>query len=74
MLEAFISKSILHVYQNVRWNNFKNLKIIQNVLLKNYIFIPKVAPLVVYFHQNNDHYDVTFSFNQHEHKNNTMVA
>jgi len=70
MLEAFVLKSILHIYQDVRWNQKKkkkkkktNLKIIQNVLKKN-IFIPKVAPLVVCFHPNNHRYDITFSSNQ----------
>jgi hypothetical protein len=35
MLHAFVSKSILYVYQNVRWNQRKHAsKIILNVLLK----------------------------------------
>jgi hypothetical protein len=35
MLETFVSESILHVYQNVKWNQRKIApKIIQNVLKK----------------------------------------
>jgi hypothetical protein len=44
MLEAFVSKSILNVYQNARWNQRKIApKIIQNGTKKN-IFLHKAPP------------------------------
>jgi len=44
MLEAFVSKSILHVYQNARWNQRKIApKIIQNGPKKD-IFLHKAPP------------------------------
>jgi hypothetical protein len=40
----FISKSILYVYQNVKWNQRKSVpKIYQNIPPKKYIFLLKVA-------------------------------
>jgi hypothetical protein len=42
MLEAFVSKSILYVYQNVEWNQGKNAP---KYTPKKYIFLLKVAPL-----------------------------
>jgi hypothetical protein len=45
MLEAIVSKFILYVYQNARWNQRKHApKIIQNVPKKEYIFLLKVGP------------------------------
>jgi hypothetical protein len=45
MLEAFVSKSIVYVYQKARWIFFQNYpKIIQNVPKKKYIFLLKVSP------------------------------
>jgi hypothetical protein len=44
MLEAFVSKSILHVYQNAKRKEKKrekkktSPKIIQNLILKNFFF------------------------------------
>jgi len=44
MLEAFVSKSILYVHQNARWNQRKIApKIKQNIPRKEYIFLPKVV-------------------------------
>ncbi len=41
MLQAFVSKSISYVYQNLRWNLKKTIpKIILNVQ-KNVLFLPK---------------------------------
>jgi hypothetical protein len=46
MLEDFISKIILYVYQNARWIQRKIApKIYQNIPKKEYIFLPKMAPL-----------------------------
>ncbi len=42
-LEAFVSKFILHVYQNLRWN-WKTTPTINQNVLKKYILLPKVAP------------------------------
>jgi len=45
MLEAFVSKSILYVYQNARWNQRKIApQIYQNIPPKKYIFLRKKAP------------------------------
>jgi hypothetical protein len=42
MLEAFVSKSILYVYQNARWNQRKIDP--QNIPQKMCIFLPKMPP------------------------------
>jgi hypothetical protein len=45
MLETFVSKLILYVYQNARWNQRKiSLKIIQNILEKKHILLPNKVP------------------------------
>jgi hypothetical protein len=50
MLKTFVSKSILYVYQKVRWNQIKiTLKIILNVL-KNIHFLARNGLSIVCFH------------------------
>jgi hypothetical protein len=51
MLAAFVSKSMLYVYQNIKWNQRKTTpKIYQNIPLKKYICLPKVTLPIVCFH------------------------
>jgi hypothetical protein len=45
MLETFVSKSILYVYQNAKWKLIKTTsKIIQNVPKKKTFSCPKQSP------------------------------
>jgi hypothetical protein len=50
MLEAFVSKFILHVCQNTKWSQQKIAP--QHIPPKKHIFLPKMPPppSVVYFH------------------------